>query len=479
MTRRIALCLDARTCQEPALIGLQGEALDGQEWLEVLHEAESVRRACQLGADFEEIWVVTCDDIEPINLCAALKIDRPDLRVCLVSFETSGSLYSRAHTAGVDEILDGPAFVSRYGNAKQRYRNASTLPGLGFQPGTMNDLPTQVLERSQSMGAQQGSVAMAASMPTMPVEQAAQPQPAARPLALQTSPSRSGRIPTHMKEPQPLGLPSPSDPHHKGIVLTVVSGSGGAGKSTVSVLAAALAAQRGLRTLLLDYDLQFGDAALMAGYPSALSVEEVLEHPEKLRAQFEHPSALTVIAAPERLETAELVVDSLPGLLENLSGHFDVIVANTGAAWAEQHAALLERSSAALFLVDQRSSSIRGCLHAVELCSRCGIAAAPFRFALNRCSKNAPFSATDVSAILNGVPITELRDGGDIVEECLSAGAVDELLSSGNDLVRSIDKLLDGFLPRTQAESNASTDKDIFHGFKRRSRSERKRGKVA
>ena len=87
-----------------------------------------------------------------------------------------------------------------------------------------------------------------------------------------------------------------------------------------------------------------------------------------------------LLAAPRRLEAYEAIAAEGPALLDCLMPRFDVIVANTGAAWREEHALLLERSSKALFLVDQRASSLRACKHAFELCARCGIATSPFVF---------------------------------------------------------------------------------------------------
>ena len=63
-----------------------------------------------------------------------------------------------------------------------------------------------------------------------------------------------------------------------GFLLTVVSGSGGAGKSTVATLAALLGARRGLRTALLDADLQFGDLAALMGDAPSVPVEEIVEN---------------------------------------------------------------------------------------------------------------------------------------------------------------------------------------------------------
>src|SRR5699024_7745882 len=109
-------------------------------------------------------------------------------------------------------------------------------------------------------------------------------------------------------------------------------------------------------------------------------------------------------------------------------------VANTGASWEEQHALLLERSSKALFLVDQRPSSLRACRHALDLCARCGIATGPFVFAANRCAKGALLTSLDVSCALQGAHAVELRDGGREVEEVVGAGQPLDLVASKNEL---------------------------------------------
>ena len=55
-------------------------------------------------------------------------------------------------------------------------------------------------------------------------------------------------------------------PAHRGRVITIFSPKGGTGKTVVSTnLAAALAKNERKRTLLIDLDLQFGDAAIMLG----------------------------------------------------------------------------------------------------------------------------------------------------------------------------------------------------------------------
>ena len=247
--------------------------------------------------------------------------------------------------------------------------------------------------------------------------------------------------------PQPARCDERRPGARAGFLFPVVSGSGGAGKSTVSVLSALIAQRMGYNTLLLDFDLQFGDAPALMGVQNPLAVDDVLAVPSRLDQLRSDGRMPALLAAPRHLEDSEAVVERAPQLLDQLTARFDVVVANTGAAWAEQHALLLERSSKALFLIDQRPSSLRACQHALDLCARCGIATGPFLYAVNRCSKNALFTSIDVSCSLRGAHVFELKDGGGEVEELLGAGLPFDLLASRNDLCASLERVLSGVLP--------------------------------
>ena len=375
MSARKGLCLDIHSCTSPELVGLDGERLDAQGWLAVFCTGEEARVGMAAADQIDEVWVVSSDDVDAINLAATLKADRPEVRICLVG-DGDGSMRSRAYTASIDQVMDIAEFASAYEDAKR-----------------------QLVVRPQVV-------------------------PEALPQVKRTV-TRS-----------------------KGFLLPVLSGSGGAGKSTISTLASLLAQRAGYRTLLLDYDLQFGDVAANLGVSGAPAIDEIAAHPELVEGLSPQGSLPAIVSAPSRIEAAESFGARLPELLDLFVQHFDVVVANTGAAWAEHHAVLLERSSAALFLVDQRSSSLRACKHALELCNRCGIATGPFRFALNRCSKNALFTAIDVSCALKGTPVFELRDGGPTVEEYLAAGVALQLVEESNDLSISLAALLARLLPQ-------------------------------
>ena len=408
MGQRVALCIDELTCRNPSLVGLDGESLENQNWLDVFAKGQEARGAVGCGDDFAEAWIVSCDDVDPINLAATLKQDKPELIVRLVVAESCGSLFSRAHTASIDEVLEESAFLRRYAETKAR---------LGRQDDAIVIEPTQ------------GTLGRHAELAIVEPEVQAVSTQALAPTVLQR---RS--IAVAVRQP--------------GFIMPIVSGSGGAGKSAVSAIASLVSAEMGYKTLLVDYDLQFGDMAVLMGAGEALAIDEAIAHPERLEQEIANRAPVTLLAAPDRLEKAEEVVRQMPAFLDDVVGSFDVVIANTGAAWAEQHAVLLERSYVSLFLIDQRASSIRACKHALELCARCGIASGPFEYALNRCAKGAPLTTADVSCALQVESVFELKEGGRDVEDYLGSGSGQELLRSGNEFCESVRQVMGRLLPQ-------------------------------
>ena len=387
MNASVLLCIDEESARHPELVGLRGENLFGQPWLSVCTTAQEMRQVAAKNAAVEEVWVVSCSDVEPVNAAAAVKRDNPRRRVSLLCAQPSGSLHSRTKAAGIDEAMTHQALAERYALRKRRARVA------------------------------------------------------AEPKACAPADEAVSQLASKLREP--LGGKNVSAGEKRASLITVVSGSGGAGKSAVSAVVTASLAARGAKTLLLDCDLQFGDMRDLFGAERAFGIDEVLTGVVAVPDLPRDERGMCLVAAPRRLEQSEVVVRELPALIDSIVPHFDVIVANTGASWGEQHAILLERSSRALFLVDQRASSLRACRHAVELCARCGIAASPFLFVVNRCSKRSLFSSIDVSCAMQGARAAELRDGGAEVEQELGAGLAYELALSRNPFAQSVRDLID------------------------------------
>jgi len=143
-----------------------------------------------------------------------------------------------------------------------------------------------------------------------------------------------------------------------GRVVTVFSPKGGTGKTvTATNLGSSLAKHWGKRALLLDLDLQFGDAAIMLGIEPEKTIYDLVTAPGELDSEklagytTRHASGLDVLPAPLRPEDAELVTEAkLARLLEVARESYDVIVVDTSPFFHGPMLATLDRTDELLLL---------------------------------------------------------------------------------------------------------------------------------
>lgn len=263
MNAKVLLCADEESARHPELIGLREENLLEQSWLAVRTTAREARDLAAKSASIEEIWVVSCPDVEPINLAAAVKRDNPRRSVSMLCSQPSGSLHSRTKAAGIDETMTHQVLVERYAARKRQVRALAS----GSHDSKRETGPCAVPH-------------------------------------------------TDSVSPKPVV----SSGEKRATLITVVSGSGGAGKSAVSVVAAATLASAGIKTLLLDCDFQFGDMRELLGAKRAYGVDEVLSGAVPLSDLPRDEQGLCLIAAPRRLEQSETIVHELPALLDSAIG---------------------------------------------------------------------------------------------------------------------------------------------------------------
>jgi pilus assembly protein CpaE len=149
-----------------------------------------------------------------------------------------------------------------------------------------------------------------------------------------------------------------SGPSRRGKVVTVFSPKGGTGKTvTATNLATACAKFEGRKTLLVDLDLQFGDAAIMLGVEPDKTIYDLVVAPGELDTEkllgytTRHACGLEILPAPLRPEDAELVTEAKLGrLLEVAREAFDVIVVDTSPFFHGPMLATLDRTEELLLL---------------------------------------------------------------------------------------------------------------------------------
>jgi pilus assembly protein CpaE len=245
----------------------------------------------------------------------------------------------------------------------------------------------------------------------------------------------------------------------RGHIVTVFSPKGGTGKTvTATNLAAALAKYEKKRTLLLDLDLQFGDAAIMLGLEPEKTVYDLVVAPGELDTEklagytTRHACGLDVLPAPLRPEDAELVTEvKITRLLEVARESFDIIVVDTSPFFHGPMLATLDRTDELLVLCGLDVPTLKNVklsLHTLDLLS---FPANKIRYILNRANSKVGMKKSEVEQAL-GVKIDFEVPSDRAVPLAVNRGVPTVVADGGADFARAIRAVAKGLLqPREQA----------------------------
>src|SRR5207237_2876683 len=193
-----------------------------------------------------------------------------------------------------------------------------------------------------------------------------------------------------------------------GRVITVFSPKGGTGKTAVATnLAAALVKRESKRTLLLDLDLQFGDAAISLGIEPEKTIYDLVVapgelDPEKLAGYVtRHPSGLDVLAAPLRPEDAELVVEGkVTALIEVARTSYEAIVVDTSPFFHGPMLATLDRTDELLLICGLDVPTLKNVRLSLQTLELLSFPPDRIKLVLNRANSKVGMKPKEVEAAL-------------------------------------------------------------------------------
>ncbi len=193
-----------------------------------------------------------------------------------------------------------------------------------------------------------------------------------------------------------------------GKIVTVFSPKGGTGKTvTATNLAAACAKHEGRKTLLVDLDLQFGDAAIMLGVEPDKTIYDLVVAPGELDTEklagytTKHACGLEVLPAPLRPEDAELVTEAKLGrLLEVARESFDVIVVDTSPFFHGPMLATLDRTDELLLLCSLDVPTLKNLRLALQTLDLLSFPKQRVRIVLNRSNSKVGMKPNEVEGAL-------------------------------------------------------------------------------
>ena len=236
-------------------------------------------------------------------------------------------------------------------------------------------------------------------------------------------------------------------------VIAVLSPKGGTGKTTLATnLAVGLATRARNQTLLIDLDLQFGDAASALGlepeYSLANAVAVPFLEPSSLKVFLDlHESSLALLPPPDDFVQAESIDhDRLKNVVDALINEFPYVVIDTAAGIDEASLLALEFASDLLFVTTPDVPSIRAVKRQLDALDRLGLMGHRRHFLLNRSDARVGLSKADIEATI-GMPIVLEIPSSRVVPVSTNQG-VPLLAGEGRDAVtKAMQSMVDHFLP--------------------------------
>ena len=194
----------------------------------------------------------------------------------------------------------------------------------------------------------------------------------------------------------------------QGRIITVFSPKGGTGKTvTATNLSTAFAKHQGKKTLLLDLDLQFGDAAIMLGLEPEKTIQDLVTapgelDPEKLAGYTSrHSSGVDVLPAPIRPEDAELVTEAkLARLMEVAKESYEIIVVDTSPFFHGPMLATLDQTDDLLLVCGLDVPTIKNVRLSLQTLQLLSFPPERIRVVLNRANSNVGMKKGEVEAAL-------------------------------------------------------------------------------
>jgi pilus assembly protein CpaE len=197
-------------------------------------------------------------------------------------------------------------------------------------------------------------------------------------------------------------------PRGNGRVITVFSPKGGTGKTvTATNLSVCFAKNAGKKTLLLDLDLQFGDAAIMLGIEPEKTIQDLVTapgelDPEKLAGYTtRHSTGLDILPAPIRPEDAELVTEpKLARLMDVAKESYEVIVVDTSPFFHGPMLATLDQTDDLLLVCGLEVPTIKNVRLSLQTLQLLSFPTERVKVILNRANSNVGMKKGEVEAAL-------------------------------------------------------------------------------
>lgn len=430
----------------------------------------------------------TEDDVSEVNLAAAIVADGAAADVTLVVDRASGSLKSRALTAGVADVIDLSQFSvapmpefgrpvtvvhgSRVAGAQESDEpeggydvSFGDEPGVEWyqddeplwDEGVSNDEQTSVLGVGGSEEVTSVLGARATSRAPMTRGVRARDAGAKDERRAAEQVRQSVNAPEHeprrvLPEASREEAPGRSDETSResiergeAPIITFVSGRGGVGKTVMAATAACIASSWGLKVALCDLDFSCGNLYAPFGLPRPADLSGLVDERPNDRERIERmgvpcTEGVRLWGGCTRPEMAEALWPHAGAVLCVASQVSDLVIVDTSSTFTDAVAQSAQLSDRLLITIDGRPGSSVAQSRLGALAVRLGVARTRIARVVNRCDPRGRdetiINRADVG--LETARSHRVLEGGETVNEFVAAGQIAAFVQSSSPFVDSL-----------------------------------------
>lgn len=266
-------------------------------------------------------------------------------------------------------------------------------------------------------------------------------------------------------------------PAPKGKVITLFGSKGGRGTTVIALnLAVALAKSSRAPVVAVDLDLQAGDLSLLLSLKPSYTIHDAVSNIERVDALFlksllcDHPSGVSLLAAPQRIEESEHILPlQISQLLSLLKASFSYVVVDTAPTYDERVLAALDAADELLLVAAPEVSSLYHTQRCLDLFDRLAYSPEKIKILLNRCP-STPGKATKMARdVLDRAILWEFPEDGAVMASLIAG---EPLVRSGKPsaLAARFMALAEQFYAKSGPDAKqAQTAKGLFGLFRARS----------
>ena len=218
-----------------------------------------------------------------------------------------------------------------------------------------------------------------------------------------------------------------------GRIVCAIKSRGGVGATTLLSQIACMAARSSTdgEVCLLDFDVQFGNAAFCLGSLPALNLKDLIDAGNRLDQSLlrstlaRHPSGLSYLGAPHETIPLDFVsIEQAGAIVELAAREFSTLFIDLPHDWTNWSLSILAQADTILLVCDLSLSSLRQAKRQLDFLRQNDLGAAPVQVVMNKVAKGLFKSVKldDAQKILGRAVAFSIADDPETVRGALDQG---------------------------------------------------------